>query len=572
MATYKKNFKNYPTIVYDNLKQMYHASAEKYGEKELFRQKENGEYHSYSFNRYCSDVDALGTELCARGLKGKRVMVSGENCYQWAMSYMAVICGVGVVVPVDKEIPAEEIVNIATVSEASAIIYSSKIAEKVKGIDPSVERICFDELPQLVASGNARIRAGERTFLDAVIDAEKMSALIFTSGTTGVSKGVMLSHRNICFNLSEMCQMVYIDEKDVFLSVLPMHHVYECTCGFICPIYRGCTVVFSEGLRYITRNLQEAHPTIILCVPLLIETMYRKIWANIRKQGMEKKVRAAIKLTNAIPNVKLRVAAKFKAFAKIHETFGGQLRIMVSGGAAADPEVLAGLRDFGILPIQGYGLTECAPIAALNRDKFYSDNSAGLSTPNCLLDIYDVQDDGTGEIRYKGENVMLGYYKMPELTAEVIRDGWFYTGDLGYLDQDGFLVITGRKKNVIVTSNGKNIFPEELETYLGRNPFVNESVVVGYINPKKKDYDIVAIIRPDYEHFEEVYGKKYTAEQVDAEMKKAVSEVNGVVQSYKRIETFVLREEEFPKNTSKKIKRAGIADSAYDAYKAKIGG
>ncbi len=565
-------FQNYETELFDNLKQMLHASAERFGDKTLFMEKRGGEYQKTGFRRYCNDVDALGTALCAKGLYGKRVIVTGENCYHWVLAYMAVICGVGVVVPVDKEIPAEEMANIARVCEASAIIYSSKVAAKVDVIDASVARISFDELDDLIPEGKLLIKQGDRTYLDAEIDPNVLASLIFTSGTTGVSKGVMLSHRNICFNLSEMCRMVYIDDKDVFLSVLPLHHTYECTCGFLCQVYRGCTVAFSEGLRHITRNMQETHPTMMLCVPLLIETMYNKVWANIRKQKMEKKVRLAIKATNALPNAKLRFAAKRKVFAEIHKSFGGNLRILISGGASVDPTVLKGLRDLGIFSVQGYGLTECAPIAALNRDTFYNDRSAGMATPNTLLDIYDMQEDGTGEIRYKGDNVMLGYFNQPELTAEVIRDGWFYTGDLGYMDDDGFLFITGRKKNVIVTANGKNIFPEELETYLGRTPFVKESVVVGYLNSKKKDYDVVAIIHPDYEHAEEMFGKGYTADLLDLELKKAVSEVNGIVQSYKRIETYVIRTEEFPKNTSRKIKRAGIADAAYNDYQAKMNG
>ena len=565
------SYRNYPTIVYENLKQMYHASAETYGEKTLFMQKEGGEYKSYSFRQYAEEVDALGTALCARGLKGKRVIVSGENGYDWVRSYMAVICGVGVVVPVDKEIPAEEIANIARESEAAAILYSEKLSAKVEALDEGVARLSFSSLPALIEQGKKLIEEGDRTYLDAEIDPNAMSSLLFTSGTTGVSKGVMLSHRNICFNLSEMCQMLYIDDKDVFLSVLPIHHAYECTCGFLCQVYRGSTVAFSEGLRHITRNMQEVHPTMILCVPLLLETMYNKVWANIRKQGMEGKVKAAIKMTNAIPSAKLRLAAKKKVFAQIHKSFGGKLRIMISGGAAVDPKIMQGLRDLGIAAYQGYGLTECAPLAALNRDTFYNDGSAGMATPNALLDVYDVQGDGTGEIRYKGDNIMLGYYKQPEMTAEVIRDGWFYTGDLGYLDKDGFLFITGRKKNVIVTSNGKNIFPEELETYLGRTPYVAESVVVGYMNPKKKDYDIVAIIRPDLDRMVEDFGADYTRDQLETELKKALSEVNGIVQSYKRIETFVIRDEEFPKNTSRKIKRAGIADSAFSAYQKKMG-
>ena len=565
-------YQNYPVDIYKDLKEMFHASAEKYGDKTLFMEKVGGAYQSLSFRGYARNVDALGTELLARGFGGKRLIVIGENCIAWVTAYMAVICGVGVVVPVDKEIPAEEIANIAKVSEASAVIYSKKSAEKIAGIDDAVTRISFDEIPALIAAGKEKLRAGDRSYLDAKIDPNVMASLIFTSGTTGVSKGVMLSHHNICFNLSEMCQMLYIGPKDTFLSVLPLHHAYECTCGFLCQVYRGSTVAFSEGLRYITRNMQEVHPTIINCVPLLVETMYSKIQSSIRKNGLEKKVAAMVKLTNAIPGTKARMAAKKKIFKAVHQNFGGKLRLLISGGAAVDPKVLAGLHDLGIAAVQGYGLTECAPLAALNRDTYFNDSAAGLGTPNTLLDIYDVQDDGTGEIRFKGDNLMLGYYGQPELTAEVIRDGWFYTGDLGYLDANGFLHITGRKKNVIVTSNGKNIFPEELETYLCRTPFVAESVVVGFINPKKKDYDIVAIIYPDKARMDETYGEKWTRDQLDAELRRAVAEVNGIVQSYKRIECYVIRDTEFPKNASRKIKRQGLADSVKAEYEAKLKG
>ena len=486
-------YQNYPVDIYKDLKEMFHASAEKYGDKTLFMEKVGGAYQSLSFRDYARNVDALGTELLARGFGGKRLIVIGENCIAWVTAYMAVICGVGVVVPVDKEIPAEEIANIAKVSEASAVIYSKKSAEKIAGIDDAVTRISFDEIPALIAAGKEKLRAGDRSYLDAKIDPNVMASLIFTSGTTGVSKGVMLSHHNICFNLSEMCQMLYIGPKDTFLSVLPLHHAYECTCGFLCQVYRGSTVAFSEGLRYITRNMQEVHPTIINCVPLLVETMYSKIQSSIRKNGLEKKVAAMVKLTNAIPGTKARMAAKKKIFKAVHQNFGGKLRLLISGGAAVDPKVLAGLHDLGIAAVQGYGLTECAPLAALNRDTYFNDSAAGLGTPNTLLDIYDVQDDGTGEIRFKGDNLMLGYYGQPELTAEVIRDGWFYTGDLGYLDADGFLHITGRKKNVIVTANGKNIFPEELETYLCRSPFVAEAVVVGVKKERKKNLKLLAL-------------------------------------------------------------------------------
>lgn len=555
-----KKYKNYEVRPIENLKEMLYTSAATWPEKNAFLEKRDGVYEGITFNQYLLDVEGLGTELCARGLLGKRVIVTGENCYAWALAYMTVICGLGVVIPVDKEILPEEIANIANVSEADAVIYSAKYEDKIKKIEKPLDFICFDELAGLCVAGREKINAGDRTYLDLEIDKNEMASLIFTSGTTGVSKGVMLSHHNITFNLTEMCQMIYIGPEDTFLSVLPLHHAYECTCGFLCQIYRGSTIAYCEGLRYIMKNMKEVHPTMILCVPLLIETMYHKIWANIRKNGMEKMVKKALAASNA--SRKIGIDLRKKLFSEIHETFGGKLRMMIAGGAAVDPDILKGLRDFGILAVQGYGLTECAPLAAVNRDKFYCDSSAGLATPNATLEIVDAAEDGTGDIRFKGENIMLGYYKAPELTAEVIVDGWLYTGDLGFIDKDGFLHITGRRKNVIVTANGKNIFPEELETYLSRNPYVLESVVVGVPDETGRDYDIVAMILPDRERLDEENPDGYSEELVREKLTEAVKQANSMVQQYKRIKKFLVRSEEFPKNTSKKIKRAGLLEEA----------
>lgn len=552
-----------------DIRDMLRSSTDIYAEKNAFLQKTDGEYRGITYATLRHDVEALGTELWAQGLAGKRIIVTGESCYGWCVSYLSVICGLGVVVPVDRELPVEEMCNIANIAEVSAVLYAPSLEAKIAGLPESIRRIPFTEIPSLIEAGAARVEAGDRIYLDVDIDPNVMAALLFTSGTTGVSKGVMLSHHNICFNLEEMCQMLYIGPDDVFLSVLPMHHAYECTCGFLCQIYRGTTVAFCEGLRYITRNMKEVSPTKMCCVPLLVETLYTKIWAGIRKKGMEKKVKTAIKISNGLRKVGIDLTRKL--FAEIHATLGGRLNTLISGGAAINPVVLQGLRDFGILGVQGYGLTECAPLAALNSDHFYRDDSAGLQTPNTVLDIYNPQEDGTGEIRFKGENIMLGYYNAPELTAEVKRGDWFYTGDLGFIDKDGFLHITGRKKNVIVTSNGKNIFPEELETYLGRNDFVKESVIVGIPNAQKKDYDIVAILVPDMERFTEAFGDALTDEKINVELAKAVAGVNELVQSYKRMDTWVRRDEEFPKNTSKKIKRAGLADSILPQYKEKMG-
>lgn len=563
--------KNYSVRHISDIRQMLRSSAEIFADKPLFLVKRPpiSEYQPISFTQFKSDVESLGTQLYSLGYSGKRVVVIGENCYEWALTYMSVVCGLGVIVPVDKELPAEEVENVVRISQASLIVHSDKCADKVKGVE-GVSKIPFSAVAGYVKSGEQLLFEGERKYVDAEITPDTMSILLFTSGTTGVSKGVMLSHRNICFDLMQMCQMVYIDEKDTFLSVLPLHHTYECTCGFLCQVYRGSTIAYCEGLRYIVKNMQEAKVTMMLCVPVLMESMYKKIWLGAEKKGRADVLRKAIKLNNGLKRIGADMSGTL--FKDIHASFGGHLRLLISGGAAVDPKILAGLRDLGINALQGYGLTECAPLAALNRDRKYDDTSAGLETPEGKLEIFEPGEDGIGEIIYKGENVMLGYYNAPELTAEVIRDGWFHTGDLGYIDRKGFLHITGRKKNVIVTANGKNVFPEELETYFGRNPFILECIVTGFMNERKHDYDIVAALVPNYDKFTEVYGPKgYTEETVRNKMKEAVAEVNGCVQTYKHVTVTIIRSEELPKNSSRKIKRYGLTELLFDEYKKALG-
>ena len=563
-------YKLYNSEKVHDLREMLENGAIRHPNKTAFLQKVDGKYKPVSYIRFKNDVDSFGTALAARGFAGKRVIVLGENCYSWCLSYMTVVSGLGVVVPVDKEIPAEEVANIAKISEAALIIYSAKYKAKVEGLPESVEKIAFDEIVSYIIDGAELLAAGNRDYMERSIDRDALCSLIFTSGTTGVSKGVMLSQRNICTTIENLAKMVYIDTNDTALSVLPLHHVYECTCGFIYPLYRGATVAFSEGVRYIMRNVKEVSPTKMLCVPLLIETMYRKIWANIRKKGIENKVKKVIAVTNKIQPYSARMAAKRKMFAEIHESFGGKLNLLVSGGAPIDPEVIKGMRDFGLNVIQGYGLTESAPLAAVNHDKFFSDRSAGLTLPGGEIKIIDKQEDGTGEICYRGDNVMLGYYGRPDLTAEVKRNGWLYTGDIGFVDENGFLVITGRKKNVIVKNNGKNVFPEELEAYISRDPMVSEAVVLGIMNEKKKDYDIVAAVYPDAEYAKEALGANCTAEAIEEHIKAVIENVNSIVQTYKRMDVVLVTDTEFPKNTSKKIKRFEVPAMLMDKYLEKI--
>ena len=569
MAT--KRYKYYKSERIHDLREMLQSSVRNYGTRPISYQKEKGRYVSHTYYEFYRDVRILGAALLRRGLVGKRIILLGENCYAWGVSYMATACGLGVIVPVDKEIPAEELANIAKISGAAAVIYSPKYKEKAEGAGKKLQKFSFEDILDIVKREDVCSQEDFASYDDLSIDIDAMASLIFTSGTTGVSKGVMLSQRNICTNIENLAKLVKLEPTDIALSVLPPHHVYECTAGFLFPMSKGAAVAYSEGVRYITKNMKEIRPTKMLCVPLLVETVYNKIWSNIRKKGIEGKVRKVIKATDLIQPESARMAAKRKAFAEIHESLGGRINLLVSGGAPIDPNVLAGMRAFGFRIIQGYGLTECGPLAAVNPDRAPKDVSAGVVLPGGQLKIIRADADGVGEICYRGDNVMLGYYNMPTETAEIKKNGWLMTGDLGYIDEDGYLIITGRKKNVIVTANGKNIFPEELETYLTRSNYISECVVLGFMNEKKKDYDIVALIYPDRAYAREMLGADVSEAEIYRQVRAVVDEVNATVQSYKRISYTLLRQEEFVKNSSRKIKRAGLADSVRQEYLAKRG-
>ena len=553
--------KYYPVEPISDFKELVRKSTDKFAERVAFKYKKEGKYAPITYAQFREDLEAFGTYLYANGMKGKRIIVSGENCYQWALSYLAVTCGDGVIVPVDKEIPADEIHNIAKISDSAMAIVADSVAEKVKDFDfgEGYRIIRFSELAGLIEEGKALLAEGNRDYLDTNPDPEVMSILLFTSGTTGSSKGVMLSQRNICTNIMEMNKMALITEEDTFLSVLPLHHTYECTCGFLVPLYKGSCIAYCEKLSLVAKNLCECQATVILCVPLLVDTMYKKIWINAEKKGLADKLRTAIKINNVTK--KFGADLSKKLFATIHDSFGGKLRLIVCGGAAASPDVLKGLRDLGILTFQGYGLTECAPLAAVNRDVCFKDDSAGLATPNGQLAISEPDANGIGEIIYKGDNVMLGYYNAPDLTDEVIRDGWFYTGDLGYISKEGFLHITGRKKNVIVTENGKNIFPEEIEEYLGRISCIKESMVIGDVDGSGC-VCVKAIVYPDYDLLNaDLAASGITpdsegyADAVKARITELVNEINVNIPLYKRVRKVSVRRDEFVKTTTKKIRR-----------------
>ncbi len=570
-----------PYVVYKtsrpitDLKHMLNTSVELYADNVAFRQRfiKDEPFREITYREALDTVNGLGTALIAHGLKGKRISVIGENCYQWATSYLAAVCGTGVVVPLDKELSAQELKQLVIEADVAAVLFTKKYEEMFKDMmasgDTKLELLvnlngsAGDEAEGilswegLVEEGKKLVEGGDRSFIDAEIYADEMSVLLFTSGTTGIAKGVMLSHRNICEDLMSAPTILNVNTWDIFFSVLPVHHTYECTCGFLMPLYKGASIAYCEGLKYIVKNLAEVRPTMLLAVPLIFENLYNNIMKNVRKQGKEGLVRKVLAINKVTKKIGLDLN---KLLLKdILKVFGGRMRVLISGGAAIDPAILQFFNDLGFIAVQGYGLTECAPMAALNPDqhKNMRNSSVGHLLPGMEVKIEDKNEDGIGEICVKGPNVMMGYYNMPEETAKVIRDGWFHTGDLGYVDDKDFIYITGRKKNVIITANGKNVFPEELEYYLGRSNLVSESMVWAQEDEAGQDTVIVATIKPDMEEVEAVIGKEAASDtaQVEKLLWAEVDKINEDLPFFKKIKKVTVRREEFEKTTGKKIKR-----------------
>lgn len=565
-----KEFKNYPVRDIVDLKEMLETSCKLYGDKEAYLTKEFGtkEYQEIKFKTLLEDVNNLGTALISKGLKGKKIAVIGENRYNWACSYLAVICGTGVVVPLDRLLPKQEILNCLERAHVSAVIYSDKVKEVIEeiakesketlniemfiGMDRKEHDGKFLSYSELLKEGKALIEQGNREFLDAKTNIEDLAEILFTSGTTSKSKAVMLSQKNIIFNIHQQNQMIDIRSEDRFLSFLPIHHVYECVCGFLTPIYRGSSVAYCEGIRYIQDNLKEAKVSIFLAVPLVFEKMYNKILAGVEKQGKTNLVKNMIKITNALDKVGIHV--KRKVFKEIHDQFGGNVRLFIAGAASVNPETSAGYRGLGITTVQGYGLSECSPIVALNRDKNYKDDAIGLPLIGTEIKIVDADEDGIGEICTKGDHVMLGYYEDEEKTKEVLKDGWFYTGDMGYMDKEGFIHMTGRKKNVLITKNGKNVYPEEIEEVLNNSDYISESMV--YSKEKGDDIKIVADIIVNQEFIDAKFkDSPKTKEEIKEIIWNEVKRINQTLVSYKHITEINIREKDFEKTTTLKIKR-----------------
>ena len=558
-----------------DIKNILETSAELYGDKPLFLQKfdKNEPFQEISYSKVLADVNALGTALIELGLKDKHIGVIGKNCYEWAESYLAVVGGAGVVVPLDKELNEDELAQLTASGELSAVITMDKhydIFKRIKDRDDNILEFVINvgmhshekenkgllSWHKLREHGYELVESGDRSFIDAEIINTDMAIILFTSGTTGTSKGVMLNNKNICSNVMVAQTFLNIEVGDVFFSVLPIHHTYECTCTFIESMYCGATMAFCQGLKHIVKDLQEVKPHLMLAVPLIYENFYSKITRQINKSGKEKQLNALIKLSKVTKRVGIDVSKP--ATKKITETFGGRIKTMIVGGAAIDGDIMGFFRDLGITAIQGYGLTETSPMVSLNPEdpKLIDNTSAGHLLPFVECMIADKGDDGVGEICFRGPNIMMGYYKNQESTDEVIIDGWFHTGDLGYLSDKDYVYITGRKKNVIIAANGKNVFPEELEFYLMKNECIEECMVWGdEDNEDSLKRGIYATIRPSKEIIAEELGEDATDEQVREYIERIVDKQNETMPLFKRINHVIIREREFDKTTGLKIRR-----------------
>lgn len=573
----QKRTEPYETTNYKTVKEFFTKSINEFSERPCILEKPDHKepYKTYTYKEFGDDVIALGTAMIKLlNLKDKKVIIIGETQYDWYISYMAMLTGVGIAVPVDRELPLNELENVVRRSRASAIIYSPKKEDDVKKIRETIPEVeYFIEMKSdkdldgkdvginyLIDNGKRIVNSGDNSFMDIEIDPEEFKVLLFTSGTTSNSKGVMLCNRNLAENINAVSAYVKLYPTDRFFSVLPLHHTYESTIGFLLPIANGASIAVCEGLRYIVPNLQEAKPTAVLTVPLLVESIYKKINETIKKSHKEKLVNSMIHITNGLKSVGIDI--KKKVFKEIYDNLGGNIRIIVSAAAPIDKKVGNWLEDIGILFLQGYGLTETAPIAALTPDYKPMVGSAGKAVVQAQIKVDNLNENGEGEIMIKSPTLMLGYYEDEEATREAIEpDGYFHSGDIGYINEEGFIYITGRSKNVIVTQNGKNIYPEEIEMLLDKIPEIKEVMVYGKApegeEAKRKDDKeliITARVIPDREKVEELHGNIS-----DEEIKKIIWEqikgVNKKLTSYKAVKSLELKEGEFEKTSTMKIKR-----------------
>ena len=568
----KSKNKYYEETHYKTVKEIFKRSIEKYKDNIYILERPNhdhkAKFEEFTYERFGNDAINLGTGLMKYlNLSNVRIIIIGENTYYWYVSYFSILCGVGIAVPVDKELPNNEIENVIKRSHAAAVIYSKKKKDAIDKIKDNLPMVkYFIEMnsndgvqgrdvgiEHVIAEGKKLTDAGNTEYMDVEIDPEEFKFLIFTSGTTSQAKGVMLCHRNLAENVNAVSKYVKIYERDIFFSVLPLHHTYESSIGALLPFANGSSVAICGGLRYIVPDMQEAKPTAMLAVPLLVESLYKKINQSIEKSGKAGLVNSMLHLTNALKSVGIDI--KRKVFKEIYDNLGGNMRIIVSAAAPIDKKIGKWVQDIGIEFLQGYGLTETAPIAALTPECDPRVGSVGLPVNCAQIKIHNPNENGEGEIWIKSQTLMLGYYEDEEATKEVVHDGWFNSGDIGYQDKDGYVYVTGRSKNVIVTQNGKNIYPEEIELLLSKIPEIQECMVYGKEVEGEKELIISVKVIPNMEEIENLHGKDLSEEEIHKIIWNKIKEVNKGLTSYKAIKNLEIKHDEFAKTTTMKIKR-----------------
>lgn len=547
---------------FQNVREIIRNSVEKFADKTAFTIKinkdKNVSYRKITYKKLGRQIDSLGTELIKQGLKDKRVAVISKNRYEWVLSYLAVLNGVGIVVPLDKGLPDQEIISSLQRSRADAVIFEEKYLELMKQIKAEqctnvkkfiimddIEEKGFLNLNQMIKDGDASINSGNREYLDAKIDNDKMSVILFTSGTTSLAKAVMLSHRNIASNVTGMRPYYRFYDTDVNMAFLPFHHTFGST-GIVIMLSDGVNNVFCDGLRYIQENLKEYKVSVFVCVPLILEAMHKRIMKTVEKTGQMKKLEKGKKISKGL--LKIGIDVRRKIFKNIIDELGGKLRFVISGAAALNKQVGDDFNAFGIYTVQGYGLTETSPVVAAEDEKTLGHGTVGKPLFNVKVKIDNKDKDGIGEIAVKGPSVMLGYYEDEEATNEVLKDGWFYTGDLAYYDEHHCIKITGRKKSVIVLKNGKNIYPEELENLISELPYVAENMVFGY--PKGDDLIVSAKIVYNKEFF-----KGISKDEIESKIWDDIKEINAGLTKFKHIKKIIVTDEPMIKTTTAKVKR-----------------
>ena len=557
----------FKAIEFKDIKGIIYNSAKQYANNIAFILKHKKEkevtYENVTYKKLLQDINAFGTKLYEMGFKNKRIAIVGRNRYEWVIAHLANVLGGIVSVPLDKELQVDELESCLERSKADVVVFDEKYIENIeeikrRGNTNLQEYICMTEKEgypnfwDLKAQGEKLLKQGQKEYTKVKIDEDKMAILLFTSGTTSKSKAVMLSQHNVASNVYAMLLVEKFLPTDINLAFLPFHHIFGST-EMIVMLASGLATAFPDVLRYVAQNLKEYRVSVFVGVPLLVEAIYKNIEKEVEKQGKTKLINTAKKVSNVL--LKFHIDVRKKLFKPILDALGGNMRFVISGGAPLDKRVAKGFNDLGIELVQGYGLTETSPVIAAENAYKKRSGSIGFPMDNVELEIVDKDENGIGELRVKGPNVMLGYYENEEETNKVIRDGWFYTGDLGYMDKDGYIFLTGRQKDMIVLKNGKKVFPEELETLINRLDLVEECIVYGMPDEKDKN-DLKLSVKI-------VYNKEVAKEQypnaTEDELRKVIwekiKEINKTFPPYKYIKNMILTDEELIKTTTKKVKR-----------------